>query len=269
MPEVDCHAHVFHRALPIAAGARYRPGYDVPLADHLAFLEARGIAHGVLVQPSFLGTDDGHLLDCLRASDGRLAGIAVVAADASAEALAGMAAAGVVGIRFNLIGREAEEVHDARARGLLERVSHLGWQVEVHVEGPRLPAILDALAAFDGPIVVDHFGRPDPARGRRCPGYLDLIARARDPRLFVKLSAPYRTPGLDPVATTGDLLAAFGPDRLLWGSDRPWTQHEASIDVDGLMPAAFGIDAAIAARLDAAATRLFGFAALRRSEGRP
>src|SRR3546814_17001564 len=63
LPEgsIDSHAHVFVPGLSVIAERRYTPDYAAPLDDYLALLDAQGLAHGVLVQPSFLGTDNSHL----------------------------------------------------------------------------------------------------------------------------------------------------------------------------------------------------------------
>ncbi len=65
---VDTHAHVFARSLPVLPDARYVPGYDATIAQHLDLLDAHGVDCGVLVQPSFLGTDNRHLLTALAAA---------------------------------------------------------------------------------------------------------------------------------------------------------------------------------------------------------
>jgi predicted TIM-barrel fold metal-dependent hydrolase len=79
--------------------------------------------------------------------------------------------------------------------------------------------------------VIDHFGRPDPSLGIDDPGFRYILSVAGTRRVWVKLSGAYRL-GAD---GRGDevarkavplLRAAFGPERLLWGSDWPHTQME-------------------------------------------
>ena len=69
---VDTHAHVFHQGLALADTRRHTPDYDATLAQYLELLDGHGLSHGVLVQPSFLGTDNSHLLQALRAAPARL-----------------------------------------------------------------------------------------------------------------------------------------------------------------------------------------------------
>ncbi len=85
LPVIDTHAHVFHRGLKLAPGRRYAPDYDAPLALYLEQLDRSGMTNGVLVQPSFLGTDNSYLVECLTQANGRLRGIAVVDPSVSAD----------------------------------------------------------------------------------------------------------------------------------------------------------------------------------------
>jgi len=234
---VDTHAHVFVRGLALSEGRRYAPDYDAPLRDYLKQLDAHGISHGVLVQPSFLGTDNSFLLAALREAPERLRGIAVVDPTVSSAALDGLAAGGVVGIRLNLLGRPIPDFGEEPWRPLLRNLARLRWQVEVHREGRDLPTIVGPLLDAGLNVVVDHFGRPDPALGTEDPGFRYLLSPAvRDTRrLWVKLSGAYRNGANgrgDAIARAAAplLLEALGPERLLWGSDWPHTQFEREVD---------------------------------------
>src|SRR5690606_31381878 len=145
-----------------------------------------------LVQPSFLGTDNSHMLDALRAAPARLRGVAVVEPGIAPTALQALADSGVVGIRLNLIGLPVPELGLPVWQTLLARVNALGWHVEVHLPASRLPDILPGLLAAQCRVVVDHFGRPDPARGVSDPGFQYLLRQGDSGRVWVKLSAPYR-----------------------------------------------------------------------------
>jgi predicted TIM-barrel fold metal-dependent hydrolase len=236
MRPIDTHAHIFQRGLKLANLRRYAPGYDARLSAYLDMLDGHGIAHGVLVQPSFLGTDNSYLVAGLRASLGRLRGIAVVDADISPERLREMDAAGVVGIRLNLVGASTSPDFSSTAwRTLLSHLSEFGWQVEVHREAGRLAPILAPLLDAGVNVVVDHFGRPDPTLGVDDPGFRFLLQTAASRRVWVKLSGAYRNGAhgrgrqvaLDAIPL---LRTAFGMDRLVWGSDWPHTQFEKTID---------------------------------------
>ena len=59
---VDCHAHVFRVGLPMADVRRYAPDYNATPTDYLKMLDASGMSHGILIQPSFLGTNNSYTL---------------------------------------------------------------------------------------------------------------------------------------------------------------------------------------------------------------
>jgi predicted TIM-barrel fold metal-dependent hydrolase len=230
---VDTHAHIFQRGLKTVAHARYVPDYDATAADYLRMLDAHGIAQGVLVQPSFLGTDNGYLLAALARHRDRLRGVVVLEPTTTAETLQELAAAGVVGIRLNLVGLPLPELGREPWAGFLVRLARQGFLVEVQREARDLPKVVGPLVAAGISVVVDHFGRPDPTLGTEDPGFRYLLEAASSRRVWLKLSGSYRNgPGGrgEQIAAAAAPLAraAFGPARLLWGSDWPHTQFEGS-----------------------------------------
>ena len=80
-------------------------------------------------------------------------------------------------------------------------------------------------------VVGDHFGLPDPGLAVDDLGFRYLPAQAPTRRRCVKLSGADRS-GPDGIgdaiadAAAPLLLRAFGPERLLWGSDWPPAQFE-------------------------------------------
>lgn len=214
----------------MAANARYRPSTDAPLETYLRLLDGEGLDGegldgGVLVQPSFLGTDNRHLVYCLRLAAGRLKGIAVVAPEIDSHELDRLAIAGVVGIRLNLVGRPLPRLDEEPWPGLFQRLAARRWQVEIHAESAAWPALLPALCRAGVPIVIDHFGRPEARLGRSCPGFQALLAAMVEAPIYVKLSGPYRFGAEAAQDCATALLDRVGPSRLVWGSDWPWTQQ--------------------------------------------
>jgi len=101
---VDCHAHVFRRDLPMPDRRRAPAGYDATVDDYLRQLDANGLSHGVLIQPSFLGTDNSYFLKALRAWPKRLRGVVMLDPGTDERTLAELDALGVRGLRLNLVG---------------------------------------------------------------------------------------------------------------------------------------------------------------------
>ncbi|MCJ2127866.1 amidohydrolase family protein [Methylobacterium sp. E-045] len=228
MRAVDAHAHVFRRGLPLAAKSRYAPDYDATPEDYIRNLDANGLSDGVLVQPSFLGTDNSYLLEALRSYPDRFRGIAVVEPDMQREALRELAAAGVVGIRLNLIGAQTPPLDADPWPMFLKRLSDLDWQVEVQAEARRWPELLPLLLRSGVKVVADHFGKPDPKLGIDDPGFRQLLAAGNTGRVWVKISGSYRNGAGLPAAAMPRLRENFGLDHLVWGSDWPNTQFETA-----------------------------------------
>jgi predicted TIM-barrel fold metal-dependent hydrolase len=231
LPVIDTHAHVFHRGLKLAPGRRYAPDYDAPLALYLEQLDRNGMTNGVLVQPSFLGTDNSYLVESLKAASGRLRGIAVIDPTVSANELHALDNAGVVGIRLNLVGQPLPDFAAGEWKVLLASVKALGWQVEIQRNASDLAALAPQLLDHGVTIVFDHYALPDPKLGVADPGFQSVLKLGMTRNVWVKISAPYRNgaAGESFAKEAYPLLrSAYGHDRLLWGSDWPHTQFEAS-----------------------------------------
>ena len=188
----------------------------------------------MLIQPSFLGTDNSFMVENLRAHPDRLRGVAVVPTDAPRDLLAGLARDGVVGIRLNLVGLEIPDFTSGAWPRLLQQLADLDWQVEIHREARDLPKIVDPLVGSGVKVVVDHFGRPDAKLGVDDPGFRHLLASAASGRVWVKISGGYRNgPGGAGEATAKAaiplLKKTFGVKRMVWGSDWPHTQFETTM----------------------------------------
>ena len=231
LPVIDTHAHVFHRGLKLAPGRRYAPDYDAPLSLYLEQLDQNGTSNGVLVQPSFLGTDNSYLVDCLKQVGGRLRGIAVVDPAVSADELRSLDRAGVVGIRLNLVGQPLPELASDEWKRLLADVKAMGWQVEIQRNAADLAVLVPHLLDHGVAVVLDHYALPDPKLGVADPGFQSVLGLGATGNVWVKISAPYRNgPAGEGFAKEAYplLRSAYGLDRLLWGSDWPHTQFEAT-----------------------------------------
>ncbi|MEO6152941.1 MAG: amidohydrolase family protein [Croceibacterium sp.] len=230
---IDTHAHIFLRDLPMAQGRRYAPDYDAPPAQYLGHLAANGIDRGVLVQPSFLGTDNSYLLGALQSHGDILRGIAVVDPDVSPASLIALHQSKIRGVRLNLIGQPTPDLSTPVWRAHLRHLADLNWLVEVQIEAARLQAIAPSILAGGPRLVIDHFGRPDTQLGIQDPGFRYLLGLGKTRRTWVKMSGAYRLSGPD--SQSGGILAtnaakaligSLGVDRLMWGSDWPHTQFE-------------------------------------------
>lgn len=232
---IDAHAHVFVRGLPLARQRRHAPDYDATVEAYAGHLLSNGVSHAVLVQPSFLGTDNSFFLEVAKRYPRRFRGVAVVDCAVTDSELARLDSTGVVGIRLNLVGLQLPQLTAPDWRRLFARVNALGWHVEVHRQAADLHAVVGPLLEQGCTVVVDHFGRPDPRTAADDPGFQYLLSLGATGRVWVKLSAAYRSAENDAGTALGTALAsrlldAYTPARLVWGSDWPHTQHQQLVD---------------------------------------
>lgn len=232
---IDGHAHVFSRKLKLTASARYSPGYDATLEMYQGQLRDHGLSHGVLVQPSFLGTDNRYLLEALSQAPGHFRGVVVVEPTISRAALEQMGRLGVLGIRLNLMGKALPDFRAPEWAALFRHVAELDWHVELHRSVADIPELIKGLIPFGMKIVIDHFGRPDARLGLDQPGFREVLELGSSGQLWMKVSGVYRleaslSQNIDFARKALPLLVqSFGPKRLVWGSDWPHTQHEDTV----------------------------------------
>lgn len=229
---VDTHAHVFHRRLPMVAKRRYTPDYDATVEQYLTHLDHQGLSHGVLVQPSFLGTDNDYMLKAIAQHPDRLKGVAVVDPSISAAELDRLKSLGVVGCRLNLVGLTLDDYAQTHWQQFFKAMAARDLSLEIHRAMVNFDAFLPAMLDSGVVVVVDHFGLPEGGlnleqAGHRC--FLDALSSGQ---LWVKLSAPYRAQ-LSPdqaVAMLAQMREACGGlHRFVWGSDWPHTRFETEV----------------------------------------
>lgn len=238
---IDSHFHVFRRPSRVASGARYLPSYGSDFASWRDAAPGTPPRRGVLVQTSFLGSDNRELLAELQAHPQALRGVAVVDPAIAAEELGALHRAGVRGVRLNLVGATHRDLGAARLPApLADTLVERGWHVELHTDPGALPGVLEAIDPRLA-VVLDHFGRPASAHAED-PTFRAVAARlaSGSAAVYVKLSGAYRLEGLDARALAGTWRDLLGSHRLLWGSDWPCTNHENRADYPALLGALDG-----------------------------
>lgn len=223
----DCHAHVYSQ-VPETLGSNYRPSQPAALSTWLGHLDEQRLVGGVLVQPSFLGHDNRIVLQQLAKLGNVYKGVVQLPSSTDSDELCRLNAAGIVGVRWNLIeGRcELPNLNEPHWVDFLDRVKRMNWHLEIHLEGHRMPELMPALHEHGVTLVIDHFGLPQTDDPYDDKGFSMLLDMAKERRMWVKMSAPYRSPVKTLKPHVQQLLNHFGSERLVWGSDWPWTRHE-------------------------------------------
>ena len=229
---VDTHAHTFTQELKfIRAGEGYIPDYDASLSSYLNKLDAHGLTHGILIQPSFLGTDNSNLLQAVASRPDRLRCIVIASPEASLEELRRMKNGGAVGIRLILFGDSMPDLQSPLWSAFLQNIVSLDWIVEIYSPASLLPKLAPPLLEYGCRLLIDHYGRPDTEAQQGDPGFQYLLSLGKTGRVWVDLSAPYRNGPAELGQKLSDeylppLTKAFGLGHLLWGSDWPCVQYE-------------------------------------------
>lgn len=186
--------------------------------------------------------DEVRWVDSIALEAGVVAIVAGARLDRGAETDAQLAALAeherVVGIRHLLQG---EPDGFARTTDFLRgarQVASRGWTFDACVRAHQIPDVTALAAAVpDLPIVLDHLGKPligtVDAPLEPSPEWLgDLRELAAGPQVHCKLSGlPAETGGVWTDAQVAPFLDAaldaFGPERLMWGSDWPVSSIDA------------------------------------------
>lgn len=239
----DGHCHVFRADLPMMPERRYTPNYDALPETLNERLNKHSLDGALLIQPSFLGTDNQYLLDSIHklkqfVPERVFKGVVVLdpASPPEDEDLSRLSAKGVIGLRLNLY-RHTEQFDYGRWQPLLQRIEKQGWHIEVHCEAKVLQFILPPLVKNHSKIVIDHYGLVTSVD--QCPGMNTILAQPPE-KLWIKMSAPYRLKHYLSdnnehsqnifLHSLYKVFSSFlGDDRLVWGSDWPFTQFEDNV----------------------------------------
>lgn len=232
---IDAHVHVWTpdtRRYPV--GPNFTVADMVPpsfTADQLlAHCRPENVERIVLIQMNFYELDHRYLLAVMRQHPGVFSAVGLVdhQSPAVAAAMNHLAAQGVRGFRLHSLGDAKDWPHSETMATLWKKAAADGLAVCPLINPEDLPHIDVLCKRFpDTTVVVDHFARIG-VSGRIDAERLDALCRlARFPNVHVKTSAFYAlgakaSPYTDLTAMIQRVLDAFGPQRLMWGSDCPY-----------------------------------------------
>lgn len=236
---VDSHHHVWDLAVRnqewITGDALAPIRRSFSLADLLPEAQAAGVTASVLVQTVTVAEETPEFL-ALAADSDLVAGV-VGWTDLTHPDIADRLAAlcqlpggqHLVGIRHQVQGEpDPQWLLRPDVRRGLAAVGAAGLAYDLVVLPHQLSTCVKAAQEHPGlTFVLDHAGKPPIASGDLEPWATDIRALAALPHTVCKLSglvteadpASWTVEGLRPYADT--VLEAFGPDRLMFGSDWP------------------------------------------------
>lgn len=222
----DTHFHVMGppQVFPFVESRLYTPP-AAPIEHWLGMAKAIGIERGVMVVPAVHGFDNAPMHDAIAKAEGRLKGM-IRANPALTEAdNKTLHAQGVRGVRFNFRPELGGTFDKKEMQIVVSRLGSLPWAVDFHIEADLLVENAELIGRVEQPVIIDHFGQCDPAKGVDQPAFrvlLDLVAR---PNIYVKISSLdrylYAGKKYEDVCTLSRALTVRAPDRIIWGTDWP------------------------------------------------
>lgn len=248
MGYVDCHSHVWTPDLekfPLAKGAT-RDDLE-PLSftaeELLKLARPFGVDRVVLIQHmKFHGYDNSYMIDCARRYPGTFSIVAGVDDGAKRPEVEMRRLA-----KHHVRGFRITSWHDPQ-RWLDSPGMAAMWRCGAE-EGLAMCTLIDpaALERLDQmcaqwpqtPVVIDHFARIGVDGQIRQADVERLCRMARHKQTHVKVSAFYalgkkKPPYGDMTPVIRALLAAYGPERLMWGSDCPYQLVEGQTYQDSI-----------------------------------
>jgi L-fuconolactonase len=272
---IDTHPHVMglpSARYPVApvggAQSGWSRGIELDGPAFAAMMRAAGVAKAVLVQTSTVyGFDNRFLADTVAARPETFAGVCSVdalAGDAAGQLSYWIRERGLGGVRlFSAAAATGVlfEVDDPRLDAFWRRAADLGIPVDLQIRYPAIAAVRRVLARYPSVrVVLDHIGGAPVTGG---PPYLaaaDLLGLAACDGVHVKfanhnLDAADAAAGSSAEGFLARLVAAYGADRVLWGSNFPNTFGSA--------PATTATYVAMVSRVLSTVSRLGGEVAAR------
>jgi predicted TIM-barrel fold metal-dependent hydrolase len=213
---------------PWAREAKDPPTTDATPEMLLALMDANGIARTVIVQVSHYRWDNRYVAAALRRYPQRFTGVCRVNPEdpAGPDQLSRLVEEEhFQGLRINPVADPAGDwIRGPLMPALWGRCRTLRIPMTIQTKSPRLtdlPALIEKFPDLD--VVIDHMADTPPDQPRELA---KLLALARYPRVFVKIThtwwvskRPYPYP--DALDQVKRLYDAFGPRRLMWGTDWP------------------------------------------------
>ncbi len=233
--DIDAHVHVWTpdtQRFPLQSGWTKDRMHPPSFTAEQLLMHTRplGVTRVVLIQMSYYGFDNSYMLDIMRRYKGMFSGVAIIGENSNSRAkMLELAKQGVRGFRIYLAGKGASTRYlDGEAMAAMWQCgADEGLAICALTNAQELPAIDRMCERFaDTPVVIDHFARigVDEILEKDVK---QLCSLARHKNISVKASAfsslsKKKAPYLDMGPMIRRVVDAYGPQRVMWGTDCPY-----------------------------------------------
>jgi predicted TIM-barrel fold metal-dependent hydrolase len=251
---IDSHLHVWANPLEAAQSFPYASGQDpidslqdrASIASLIEMMDQSGVDGALIVQPINYQFDHAYVIHAIQSHPDRFKGMLLHnprhSPEQAVEVLEDLASKGFVGVRFNPYlwpkqsdGCTTPMSSSAAALAVYKRCAEKHMAVGVMCfQGLQLhyDDILKLIQSSpETNLILDHFGFCS-FTDEGNAAFQQLLALAEYHKVTVKISAPFRLKDEFPYRRVQNerltpLLAAFGTERLLFGSDFPFVLLES------------------------------------------
>lgn len=237
---IDTHPHIisdddatYPRKPLFGVQSNWSKERPVTIDDLVVAMDGAGVAKAAIVQASTCyGFDNSYLADAMQKYPGRFTGVGSVdmlASDAP-QVIRGWLRRGITGFRVFTGGSTAEfdtsELDDPRVFPAWETLAAEGLSMVVQTGPVGLAQVAGLAKRFPTvKIILDHLSRPDLGDGAPYHRAASLFALSAFENIYVKITPPVFTKAMtapaDPQSFFEKLVAAYGADRITWGSNFP------------------------------------------------
>ena len=235
MTVIDPHVHVWKKdpKYPWAKETKEPPDKDALPERLLQLMAANGVDKTVLVQVIYYRWDNRYTRDCVRQYPDKFMGVCRVNPESpqSPDDLSRLVQEdGFHGVRLSPSGGlDGDWIRGDLMHPLWRRTAELRVPLLILTPITRMPDIsrlCDRHPNVD--VCIDHMADCPADRPYQLPMLLDL---ARFPRVFVKISHTWNVskqdyPYRDSYEQVKRLYDAFGPQRIMWGTDWPMVEKK-------------------------------------------
>jgi predicted TIM-barrel fold metal-dependent hydrolase len=241
MPIVESHVHIwtqdenypFSPTLPDVPVPQSNATAEMLLAE----TEQAGVDHVVMVQPSTYGWDNRYLADSIARYPQRLAGVCLVNPldhEAPAQLEYWVKERGFHGVRLHAVRPDSGEwFTTAQTDRIWRKSADLEIPVCILMDLDHAPLVAEMAQRFPSvDVVIDHMGRINVNEIAPYPKFSQLLRLADLPRTNAKVSGMlHYSNDQYPFTDTHPFFAmakdAWGPQRLMWGTDWPMLTEKA------------------------------------------